>query len=94
MPDNKEKNYSILIELQVARDGNLPDIKTLATQLNVKALVLDENYEPVMMTSENNNHTCIVHAWLPDPAAEKELGKHPDVVKVWMDTTIAPLKED
>jgi len=89
-----ENPHSILLELRMSREDRVPDIKTLATQLNVKGLVLDENYEPVMMAGENDDNTFIVHAWLSDPDAEKELGKHPDVVKVWMDTTIAPLSQE
>lgn len=98
MSESSKTNVSILIEIALPSDGVPLDIKTLEEKFNVKSLILDENYEPVVMSNEKGSDSYIVHAWVKnaggsDAKAEKELYKHADIINVWMDTAIAPFEK-
>ena len=95
--DNSHESASVMIELRVDKTSDMTLALRTAQNINKEYLKLDESFAPVPMTPDpelasgdnSNEITVIVRGRMPEEKIQ-ELESHPDVIRVWKDTPIAP----
>ncbi len=80
----------VLVELAGGAGMSPMAAMSTARSLAASGLALDEEYGAVPMTGEGGETTFVIHGEVPDDVAVHDLELHPQVVKVWKDTPIAP----
>lgn len=85
-----------LVEIRHPKRPFVADSHKLIVSLNIPGIALDEEYEPVEMAETRapqgavTEPSVILRMLVRSKKALTELEQHPDVIKVWPDTPIAP----
>lgn len=80
----------VLVELAGGAGMSPMAAMSTARSLAASGLAVDEEYGAVPMAGEGGETTFVVHGEVPDDDAVRNLEEHPQVVRVWKDTPIAP----
>ena len=80
---------SVLVELAGGPGMSPMAAMSTARGLEASGLALDEDYGAVPMVAKGGETTFVVHGEVDDEAVQ-DLERHPQVVRVWRDTPIAP----
>jgi hypothetical protein len=96
-PTNAGGGISILIEIKTKRHLSGPEVMQIVRKMSIPGFQLDEEYEPVDLkdmdpVTGSISKTFILHGTVEKEENIAQLRDQPNVVKVWKDTPIAPMK--
>ncbi|MFP5318918.1 MAG: hypothetical protein ACLGI2_11585 [Acidimicrobiia bacterium] len=84
---------SVLVELAGGPGTSPMSAMSTARSLEASGLAVDEDYGAVPMAAEGGQTTFVVHGEVADDGTVADLERHPEVVRVWPDTPIAPFDD-
>jgi hypothetical protein len=80
----------VLVELAGGAGMSPMAAMSTARSLAASGLALDEDYGAVPMAGQGGETTFVIHGEVADDDTLGVLEQHPQVVRVWKDTPIAP----
>lgn len=92
-PRSRGAARSVLVELAGGPGMSPMSAMSTARSLEASGLAVDEDYGAVPMAGQSGETTFVVHGEVADDGTVADLERHPQVVRVWPDTPIAPFSD-
>jgi serine protease AprX len=94
-PADEQGRISVLVEIKSPSGASRALEATALRQMNLPEIEVDEEYEPIPLTNTDSSSGASIPTFLVRAFVKREediavLEAHPEVVRVWRDTPIAP----